>query len=323
MLIVIYGEDTYRSREWLRELEKKFREKFDAAGYNVSRFPGNSDIGELAAAVTASPFLGTKRLVVAQRLFAEQGKQDALAALLERIPETSIVILWEDGDEKSFAKIPLFAKSVRKKDTKSYPFPPLAGEALQGWVRARAKELGITFERGALPSFVMRTGSDLWKVSAELEKFAALKKPITEDMVAEFVRGTTEENIFAFVDALASRNSREAITGLFRERAAGGAVPYLISMLVRHFRMLREALAYTNAHARATAPDLAAAFGWHPFVARKVLGQIRAYDHARLASTYDALFMTDHGLKNGTYNADTALDLLVARLLIGKNAIHA
>jgi DNA polymerase III delta subunit len=110
MLIVIYGEDTYRSREWLHELVLKFKEKFDPQGYNVNSFIRNSELVELRSAVSSPPFLGTKRMVVCERLFETLGKNENVEILFTHIPESTIFIVWEEGDEQTFTKIPLFAK---------------------------------------------------------------------------------------------------------------------------------------------------------------------------------------------------------------------
>lgn len=315
MLIVIYGEDTYRSREWLQELAAKFKAKFDAQGYNVSRFDGTTPLGELRAAITAPPFLGTRRMVIVEELLQHAGKRDECEDMLSRIPESSIVILREEGDEKIFAKTPLFATLQRKKSTKSYAFPMLRGAALDAWVRERAKQLGVNFERGALPELVARVGANLWQLAGELEKLAAVGKPVTKAMVESLVRGETPENIFSFVDAISHRDTKRAIQELENERANGAAVPYLISMLARQFRMLREAADYRVRHPQATAGELADIFSWHPFVAKKIVAQLRGFDPSELAEIGDSIFEADRAVKSGLMDPDASLDLLANRLL--------
>lgn len=315
MLIIIYGEDTYRSREWLHELVLKFKEKFDPQGYNVASFTRNSELAELRSAITAPPFLGTKRMVVCERLFEAFGKNENLETLLTKIPESTVFIVWEEGDEKTFSKTPLFAKYVREKTTKCYPFPLLRSAEIEVWARKRAKDLGVTFGRGALPELIGRVGQDLWQLGSELEKFVALKTEVTVEMVREAVRGSSAENIFAFTDALAAGDAKRAIQELANERANGAAVPYLITMLARQFRLLREAQDYLTNHKGATPGELAEVFGWHPFVAKKTAAQARAFQPDTLARACDALFDADRAVKTGIYDADTALDRLVAQLL--------
>jgi DNA polymerase-3 subunit delta len=314
MLILIYGEDTYRSRQWARELETKFREKFDTQGYNVSSFDGDTDLNELRAAICAPPFLGTKRMIQVKRLIETAGKDENLITVLAQIPESSIVVLWEEGEEKAFAKIPLFAKMVRGKENKTYPFPLLKGASLETWARTHAKSLDIEFERGALTVLVNRV-NDLWQLSAELEKCAALKVPVTTTWVNENVHGQTPENIFAFVDALAARDAKKVMAELRTQRENDLPVPYLLTMIARQFRMLRQAQNYLEVHPGSTAPELAEVFGWHPFVAKKTLVQAHMYFKEILAANADAIFEADRSFKSGKYDQNAALDLLLAKLL--------
>ncbi len=315
MLILIYGEDTYRSREWLHELISKFKTKFDPPGYNLSRFGGATEPAELRAAITAPPFLATRRMVVVERLLERAGKDESLEEILTTTPESSIVVLWEEGEEKTFAKTPLFAKLVRDTEVKTYPFQPLSGASLLAWVREQSSSRGVSFDRGALQELIRRTGSDLWQLTRELDKFAALRKTVSAALVAEYVRGQTPENIFGFIDAIVARDKVRAVQELMNERAHGTAFPYLIAMCARQFRMLRAAFDYVQEHERASPQTLVKLFGWHPFVARKTLSQIRAFDRQTLDRLCDTIFETDRDIKIGTYEAETAVDLLMAKLL--------
>ncbi|MBI4133762.1 DNA polymerase III subunit delta [Candidatus Uhrbacteria bacterium] len=315
MLILIYGEDTYRSREWLRELISKFKAKFDAQGYNLSSFGDAVLPGELRAAIAAPPFLANRRMVVVSGLLLRSGTNELLEKVLAAVPDTSIVILWEEGDEALFAKVPLFAKLARKKEVKTYAFHALRGAALEAWAREESKKRSVVFERGALSALVRRVGSDLWQLSHELDKFAALREPVSAAHIAEHVHGTTPENIFGFIDAVVAHDSRRAIAALHNEREHGAAIPYLITMLVRQFRMLRMAHDYVRAHEGTTPRELAALFGWHPFVAKKVYAEVRAFERHELDHYSDAIFECDRGIKTGRYDAPTAFDLLIAKML--------
>ncbi|MBI4280852.1 DNA polymerase III subunit delta [Candidatus Uhrbacteria bacterium] len=315
MIILIYGQDTFRSRERLQELERKFREKFDAAGYNVNRFDGAGDLKEIRTAATSSPFLGTKRLVIITNLLLEQGAKEEVKEMTGRLPESTIFLLWEEGDEKTLAKIPLFAAWRRNKEVKIYPFPPLTGLKLEDWARLRAKELGIKFLAGALPELVSRIGSDLWCLATELEKLAAAPEPISVALIRETVRGIVPENIFGFIEALSERKTASAIAELSRERFHGITVPHLLAMISRQIRLLRSAQSYLSHHPKATAPELAQTFGWHPFVAKKILAQARKFEPRELGQIHDALFEADRTVKHGLSEADTVLDVLVARIL--------
>lgn len=312
MLILIHGEDTYRSQEWLRELEVKFREKFDPSGYNVTHFREPPALEELYGAVGAAPFLGTKRMVLVRRLFEKYGKEEACSRLCAKVPESTIFIVWEESDE--------LPKKLPQKEIKIYAFPLLRNAALETWVRERGAALGINFARGAITELVARIGSDLWQMNSELEKFAALGKTVTAELVQESVSGRISENIFNFVDALGVRNRRAAIRELKNERASGASVPYLLTMLTRQFRMLAQTQSYCFTKERVTVTDLASEFKWHPFVAKKIFAQAQKFRPGECREILGQLFSTDRAIKTGAQDPDTALDLIVTQLLVSQSA---
>ncbi len=315
MLILIYGEDTFRSRARTRELEEKFREKFDAQGYNLSRFDETADIDEVRGAVTAPPFLASKRMVILSRMIEKKGKQDTVAHLFEHIPESTIVIVWEEGDVKDFSKNILFSKIARAKDTKTYPFNTLRDLELETWTRAEAQKRGVEFGRGALRALTLRVGADLWQMNSELEKCVAHGGIITEEVVNELVRGKTTENIFRFVDALTARDRTQAVRELTNERACGTPVPYLMNMITRQCMLLRQTEAYCTEHGRCSPAELAEALACHPFVAKKLLTQVKMFRAHELGHIIDTLFSLDHAIKKGSVDQDSALDLLVLKMV--------
>lgn len=316
MLIIIYGEDTYRSREWLRELELNFKKKFDPQGYNLLKFSGDHDWGEIRSSIVSPPFLCAKRMVVIERLFEKSGKNENIEETLSKTPESTIVIVWEEGDEKSFAKKPLFAKLVRNKTIKFYSYPMLRSAELANWVKDRAKQKGISFAPGAFQIFLGRAGSDLWRISGELEKLGARKQSITEEIINELVQGSVEENIFAFVDAVSLRDSKKAIKELRAMKESDADFPYLISMLGRQFRLMLQANDYLKINPKARSADLVNVFGWHSFVAGKVLAQAAKFDDRRARESLDAVFLADKKIKSGAIDPDSAIDLLVTNLVL-------
>ncbi len=315
MLILIYGEDTYRSLVWRRELEEKFRAKFDLAGYNLVRFDETIEFNELRTALLCAPFLSSRRMVIISRLLEKHGRQKNYEEMLSHLPESTICLLWEEGNEKTLDQIVFFAKLRHQKAVKAYYFPLLQGEALEDWAAAAARKLDLVFERGARRALVVRVGPDLWQMASELEKMAALGQPVTIDWVRDNVRGVNEENIFNFIDALSVKNSSRAVQELKNEYENGASVFYLLSMLTRQFRLLREAQNYALNHPRSTAADLVEVFGWHPFVAKKVMSQIKLFPENQLANIVDRIFSTEQAIKTGQLEATSALGLLVAEVV--------
>ena len=65
MIIYIYGEDTYRSREFFKSNVERFKKERDPQGMNLVILDAKKeDPSRIWNELTASPFLAEKRMVV-------------------------------------------------------------------------------------------------------------------------------------------------------------------------------------------------------------------------------------------------------------------
>jgi len=322
MLILVYGDDTFRAQEKVAELKAAFVKKFDPTGMNVSVFPatgGKLDPGEALQAICSLPFLTPRRMVFVRELVGSTKKEAAKVweEGLMRVPETTICVLWESEEPKALEKKPLFKSLKDAADVHYYPFPVLEGAELTKWTAARVKERGGQIDRDALGELVSRVGSDLWQMSGEIEKLVATAdgKAITRAMVEDLVRASFEGEIFALMDAVSQKRPQEAIKRLQQERWAGSEDHYLLSMLARQVRILLGARAMLDENPGTSKDIVAQEMGVHPFVAQKALAQARGFTFPQLREAHELLFQYDATMKSGGIDADLAVDLVTAKLL--------
>lgn len=336
MVIFLHGDDTYRSREKLRELKAKFLREVDPSGMNLVTIDGaNVTTDEIWAAVAAQSFLVRKRMVVIEDLGAQKSNaaREGVTALLDRIPEDVIVVFWESGSRTagrpsptsspppgrgrkergrgskaaSQRQDPFFPRLLKEKFAQE--FTPLQGRELEAWVRARAKSLGVAIEPTAVRDLVSIVGPDLWCMANELEKLALAtqKKPITSSLVRALVDAAPSGIPFAFLDAVGS-GDRAAAIRLLRELESARVDPHhLLAMLHRQLRLLVMA---SDCLSRGIAPSrLAAELGVHPYVAQKIGQQARTASLSNLRCLYPKLLELDHRLKSSRAPWQALMDL--------------
>jgi DNA polymerase-3 subunit delta len=324
MLILVYGDDTFRAQDKVRKLREAFQEKHDKAGFNLAEFASGDKPGEILQAVSSLPFMGTKRMVVIRDLVATtkaDGKDQWES--LARTPDSSIVILWETLEPKALEKKPLFAPLSKGEGTVLYPFPVLEGSALSKWTSDRIKERGGTIAPDALRELCDRVGGDLWQMDNEIGKLVAFSMrgqgtpPMVISMadVDALVRATFDGEIFALVDAISRKESARAIRLLEEERLSGGSDFAIFGMLARQVRLLLGARALLDEDPRATSSQLAAEMEINPFVAQKAIDQARKFTLNDLRATHDLLFRYDAGMKSGVLDAELAVDLVTTALI--------
>lgn len=289
------------------------------------------------------PFLTARRLVVVSGLLAqlrrrqqagkkkgnaaaedETGKgstradadRDALLAYLAELPETTDLALVEaenvPRNERTFKEVARLAEAGR---AEIVPCEAPEERDLPEWVLRRARQKGGVIEREAAFDLATSIGRNLRLLDSELDKLITYRSgagPIRREDVRLLTPYTQEANIFDMVDAIGQQNGPKAVR-LLRELVRDGAAPlYLLSMIVRQFRILVQ-VADQMSLGRGK-DEIAKAIGLHPFPTQKAMEQCRHWRMHDLEQAYDQLLGADLAIKTGKLPDDLALDLLVIEL---------
>lgn len=332
MIIVVCGEDTYRSKKYLNKIIVDFRIKHDSGGLNFSKIDADKDgLNVFMRNLSALPFLSKKRMVVAFNFFEKIGKEEDIKEIAEKFfnAKDAIIVFFEEKSQDGLKKNPLLkilqkssvAKAMedkeRKKEVFIYDYPPLQNDSLRKWIidEARAEQMNI--EYGAVEILVKNCGNDLWKIYSELQKLVAFsdkEKIITKKAAEIFVENKLEENIFILTDAIGSKNNKESIKILEEFFLNDTAPEYILTMLARHFRILTGARDVLDSNTRATRDDLAEIMNLHPFVAGKSLMQSKKFNLEELKSIYGKILKADSASKTGKADLKILLNTIVAKI---------
>ena len=323
MILIVYGDDAFRVKERAKEFVAKFQEKHDPTRFNIDElvFGLKSDLNlpRVADAVTASPFLSEKRMVRVDGIFSfvtTKPEAEPWVALFERVPSSTILVLVDAGSKERIEKTELFKRVSTMKDVHAYPYGEMSGSELRSWAQQRATAHGSTLVPGVADALIARVGGDSWRLENEIAKLSAYagSAPIDERMIQAIVSTEYREDLFGMIDALSSGKSAFALRKLAEERAAGAEEFPLFGMIVRQIRLLLQTKAYLEERPNAGKQDIADAFGIHPFVAQKVLGEAKRHAFGRIRDWHTLAAELDIAMKRGV-SADLAVDRLVAALL--------
>src|SRR5690242_4636739 len=182
----------------------------EVRAFNVdSRSAADLNAESLHSLVETPPMLAERRAVVVRGL--EQWRKNAktwdiLHKYLANPSPSTVLILVQGAGEALDPAIAAKAKSAES--------GTLDGEELQGWVAARAELVGVKLSRDAAEHLVVAVGSDTTQLAAELDKLAAARgdHPVTTDDVAQMVGIRHGETQTDWVDAVACRETKRALT---------------------------------------------------------------------------------------------------------------
>ncbi len=319
MIIYIYGEDTFRSRQYLKKTIEQFKKQRDPQGYNVVVLDGKKEeVGRVLGEMTAAPFLAEKRMVVLENLLSSTNKE-LLAELLERvknknIPESNIVVFWQgevfgkSGAVKELAG--LLAKEKYAQEFKQME----AGE-LSAWIWKEIAVRGGKIGSQALMYLVQNSGKDMWLLRSLLDQLLSYKKDV-EITLADaqlFLTEKEDDNIFNMVDAVVGGNKKLAFKLLEDQRMLGEDDTHLFSMIVRQFRIMLQLRDLFDREDNMTSDVLAKTLGLHPYVVKKSLPLVRKYPLSKLKDIYNQLLDIDIKTKTGQGGQSILLDLFVGQ----------
>lgn len=317
MIIFLYGSDTLRSMQKLKELKNKFIKEVDKFGFNLAEIEGEKlSLNDFRKEVGTMPFMAKRRMSIFKNI-SKSKKKDLEKGIIDYLKdnnssEDNIVILWEDEKKPQSS---LFKFLTNKNNLKIYKqeFEPLKGVELYNWIAFEIKKRGAQISREGITLLIEKIGTDLWQMDNELEKLINYDKNISFENIKEMVKSKNDENIFNLTDAIGGKNKKLSIHLLSQELESGINTNYILTMLERHYRLLLELKDYLSKEGNNSSPlKIGKDLSLHPFAAKKLLNQVNLYKSEKLNAIYREITMMD--IKSKTSNVD--IELLMDMLII-------
>jgi len=308
MVIFLYGEDSYRSRQKLNEIIAQHK-KIHKSGINLRHLNGeNSDFEDFKDEIRQVSMFDEKKLLVITGIFSNQNFKEKLQKNQKEIRDSKDIILFYEERALKDEKFLEFLKGI----SDFQEFKPLTGENLKKWLR---KELAfyktdITSEAEAL--LLNFIGSDIWQLSNEIKKlinFSSDKKIMPED-VKLLVKPNIENDIFKTIDAIAQKNKKQAIYLTHKHLEMGDSPSYLLSMINFQFRnllIIKDLIEKNQPYSA-----ILKISKLHPFVVRKTYQEANKFTLSELKKIYQKIFQVDLSLKTGKVSPEAALDLFLS-----------
>ncbi|MBN1484168.1 MAG: DNA polymerase III subunit delta [Chloroflexia bacterium] len=311
MIYLFHGDDTVACEEALRQLVQQEIPE-GSAELAVSRLEGESiSLALLMEHCEALPFLSPKRLVIVEGLSGYLKRGGLLQQLQDYLPRmaSSTVLVLRERQSLS-AKHALL--SLVKKVGQVREFAPPQGRDLSRWIAQQARREGAEISPAACDLLAATVGTDPALILREVEKLVTYVGPdgrIEEHLVAELASQARLSNIFVLVDAIGQRRQARALQELQRLLQAGQPPLYILTMVVRQFRLLLQVKGLPAGQQEPA--QVARVLKQHPFVAKKISRQARLFQRSELEQVYQRLLETDREIKTGRRDAEVALELLI------------
>lgn len=183
------------------------------------------------------------------------------------------------------------------------------------WIRERLRQDGYTITRDALENLILIAGRSIERLDKEIEKLELFVQPqsrITLPHVLDCVSADPQMNTFAFVDAVANKDTVKAFSEVEDLESRGVSPVFMIAVLGSHFGLMWRVKDSTQ---KGIAPDsLGRTLGVHPYAARKALAQSQKWSFEQLKKAIRLLCDVDESFKIGKIDPDTSMDYILVNL---------
>lgn len=318
MVIFLYGQDTYRLTQKLREIIEEYK-KIHKSGLNLRFLDFSGSAGELnfqdfKDAFQQRSIFKEKRLIVLTNIFSNKDLKQSFLKNIKNLTDSKDVIVISEKN-KILANDPLF--KILKKKVICQEFKPLEGQSLENWVKKEIEKYRVKIEPEALQQIIDFIGNDLWRFSNEIKKLVNYKGKnsnliITKQDIELLVRPKIEPDIFQTINFLASKNKKQALSLLKKHLEKGDSPLYLLSMISFQFRnllMIRELIDKNRPYFLISKETKL-----HPYVVKKSHAQAQRFSLSELKKIYQKIFEVDLNIKTGKLEPETALELLITEI---------
>lgn len=319
-----FGDNDYEIAEKLKGWVKVFEKKYSNLNIIVFDFEEAKSkqtfLVEIKNALQVDSLFGINKLIVLKNFLSKKSKvtqemAELIISALDKLSANFFVVFVEK--EKPDAKSSLLKKiqSLEKSgQAEISEFIRPRQSELGKWIVAQAKKNNVEISPGAVNLMIVSVGNDLWQLALEMVKLANYKVGrIEEADVKLLVRGKYNDDIFALMDAISEKNKAKALK-LFRDQLDGGANEmYLLTMLVRQFRILWQVKEALNKRAL-TSDALARELKIHPYVAKRSMIFAKNFSLEQLKALYGKLLEFDIKIKTSNTSFELLFDLLIARI---------
>ncbi len=312
MLIFLYGQDTYRSRQKLKEIINH-HQKIHQSGLNLKIY----DAQDLNFQTFRDEFqqismFKEKKLVVLENVFSNQKfKEEFLKNKEIFLISKEIIVIFEESKVLEGDKLTKFLKE----NGKFQKFELLEGQRLKNWVKKEFEKEKVEIEIGALEKIIDFVGNNLWQMTNEIKKLISYKKgnSIKEKDVELLVKAKPEAEIFETITAIAQKNKKKALKLIEKHLEKGDSPFYLLKMITYQFRNLIMVKTFTSqGFFGADTRIISQRTGIKPYAVKKTIELTRNFSLEELKKIYRKIFEADLNIKTGKINPEEGIKMLIA-----------
>ena len=306
-VLLFEGEEEHLKQDALSELRRAILpEGMETLNETVLSDPSTD---QLIADTETQPFMADRRLVIVRDLPALMGRAEAderLISYLPSVPETAVLLFYCTGKPDGRKKL----YNAVKKLGGIVTFASLRGVELTRFVTDAFRQDGKECDDRTAEYLIFTVGSDTGLLVSEIHKlssYAEGRPAVLAEDITLLATPSTECTVFQMVDAVVSGQGSRAFLLMRNQLLAGTDRMYMLSMLLRQFRLLQHIKIMQ--YEKKGGDFIRSALGVPPFAVDQYIRQASGYTGGQIKSAVRICFDTEYALKDG------AVETVVLKLL--------
>jgi DNA polymerase III delta subunit len=330
MIYFIYGEDTFRSGEYLNYLINHYQQNelfyfsFDFA----DTFLPPLEISELREKLNSQNLFSDTRLIILKNLinatsvkFQAEFLKIVSENKIDSSKSTMLIIYENEGEEKPRAsqwpqrvdglESSETFKWLKKKAKLIKDFPALKGQKLSQWVNEISQKFHLRLDPGARSLILGTFGSDTGLIFFTLKKLSLGQKTlITKQEIEDNAWLPFNNNVFEFLDNLAARKIPLAFHCLLSNIAEDNSQTNMLRLLGLITYEFRNILIVKESKAK-TLSELQKQTKIKPYPLKKIMPLVKNFSLDELKKIYQKLLLCDERVKRSLMDPEVALQMLL------------
>jgi len=311
MLILLYGENTYLLRKKLEGIISEYN-GVNKSGLNLRHFDfEEDDFLKFKDETRQNSMFKEKKLFVLRNAFSnEPFKGRFIKEGKQFLALNDVIVFYEPRGLKKTDPLFKFLKSKGK----IQEFAPFDDLHFKNFVKKEFEENKAEISTPAFYELLNYLSNDLFEAHNEILKLSSFKKGklVEKEDVEALVSSKIETSIFKTIDAIASKNKKEAFNLLHKHTENGENPLYLFSMITFQFRNLL--LVKYLVDKGIPSYSLSQYLKVHPYVLKKSLYAANRFTLSELKRIYERLYLVDFDIKIGKIESKLALDYFLLQV---------
>lgn len=304
MIIFLYGGDSYRIGQKLKEIIERYKVK-NPTGFNLVNLDlSESKTEDFFEAVKSDSLIPEKKLIIVKNI--ETADSEELLGFIKsqnlskREDVILIIVSFKDSGKNKLSEY------LTGRPNRFQNFKLLKEYEVKNWARKLLDSLEVDLTGEALDLLVSSCDYNLWRIDSEIRKIAdyKIKGVISKSQIEELFIPGKEHNIFELTDALLGKNKKKAIIALYEAIESGEKPTELLGLLAWQVRNLLRFK--TGAQ-----PDQ---LKLHPFVLGKLKESAKIFSIEEISAFLSKIIDLDLAFKTTDLNKKTALSLLISEM---------